>query len=146
MEASGTGAQRLKRAMSEMGSSVVTGITLTKFVGVLVLAWAPSALFRIYYFRMYMGIIVLGAFHGLLLLPVLLYFATPLLPSNFSPLLADAHPEVAPRRSSGDGQLYGAMTESLIKPQREEDGKKDYSDAYSDDGYEAPDKNLSVNQ
>jgi len=29
-------------------------------------------MFRLYYFRMYMGIIVLGAFHGLAVLPVLL--------------------------------------------------------------------------
>lgn len=42
--------------------SVVTGITLTKFCGVLVLAWAPSRLFRLYYFRMYLGIIVMGMY------------------------------------------------------------------------------------
>jgi len=64
---------RLARAaLVEMGSSVVTGITLTKLVGVLILALAPSQLFRLYYFRMYLGIIVMGAFHGLALLPVLL--------------------------------------------------------------------------
>jgi Niemann-Pick C1 protein len=59
-------------ATVEMGSSVVTGITLTKLVGVLILAFAPSQLFRLYYFRIYLGIIVMGAFHGLMLLPVLL--------------------------------------------------------------------------
>lgn len=64
---------RLARsALVEMGSSVVTGITLTKLVGVVILALAPSELFRLYYFRMYLGIIVVGAFHGLALLPVLL--------------------------------------------------------------------------
>lgn len=49
---------RLRRATTslvEMGSAVFTGITLTKFVGVSVLAWAPSHLFRLYYFRMYLG-------------------------------------------------------------------------------------------
>jgi Niemann-Pick C1 protein len=38
-----------------MGSCVITGITFTKFVGVVVLAWAPSTLFRLYYFRMYVA-------------------------------------------------------------------------------------------
>ena len=64
----------------EMGSCVITGITFTKFVGVAVLAWAPSTLFRLYYFRMYCGIIVCGAFHGLVFLPVLLSLVGP--PSN----------------------------------------------------------------
>ena len=49
------------------------GIGLTKFVGVLVLALASSTLFRLYYFRMYLGIILLGLFNGLTLLPSLLY-------------------------------------------------------------------------
>ncbi len=40
-----------RAALIEMGSSVVTGITLTKLVGVTILAVAPSQLFRLYYFR-----------------------------------------------------------------------------------------------
>lgn len=68
----GSSDERAKAALSEMGSSVFTGITVTKFVGIMVLRWAPSQMFRLYYFRMYMGIIVLGAFHGLAVLPVLL--------------------------------------------------------------------------
>ena len=50
---SGSRAERAKAALVEMGSCVITGITFTKFVGVVVLAWAPSTLFRLYYFRMY---------------------------------------------------------------------------------------------
>jgi hypothetical protein len=75
--ASGTRIVRAQKALGEMGSAVVTGITLTKFVGVLVLGWAPSQIFQLYYFRMYMAIIVAGAFHGLLVLPVLLSFFGP---------------------------------------------------------------------
>ena len=45
-----------------MGSNVMVGITFTKFIGVIVLGFASSALFRIYYFRMYLGIVVLGVF------------------------------------------------------------------------------------
>jgi len=65
-------AARARSALIVMGAPVVTGISLTKLAGVIVLATAPSALFRLYYFRMYLGIIVLGVFHGLVLLPVLL--------------------------------------------------------------------------
>jgi Niemann-Pick C1 protein len=56
---------------------VFIGIGLTKFVGVLVLALAESTLFRLYYFRMYLGIILLGLFNGLVLLPVVLYHFGP---------------------------------------------------------------------
>lgn len=68
----GTRTERATTALVEMGSSVFTGIMLTKLVGVSVLALAPSALFRLYYFRMYLCMVLLGAFHGLVLLPVLL--------------------------------------------------------------------------
>ncbi|EGZ29432.1 patched family protein [Phytophthora sojae] len=59
-------------ALSSVGASIFSGITLTKFCGIGVLAFAPSMLFRVYFFRMYLGIVVLGCFHGLVLLPVLL--------------------------------------------------------------------------
>ena len=48
--------------MKSAGASVLTGITLTKLVGVSVLAIAPSLLFRVYYFRMYMATVAVGAF------------------------------------------------------------------------------------
>jgi Niemann-Pick C1 protein len=77
MKAVGTREQRAQHAVINMGSNVVTGITLTKLVGVLVLAWAPSKLFQLYYFRMYFAIIILGAFHGLMVLPVILSLVGP---------------------------------------------------------------------
>ncbi|RLN06534.1 hypothetical protein BBJ28_00025346, partial [Nothophytophthora sp. Chile5] len=61
-----------RHALTSVGASIVSGITLTKFCGIGVLAFAPSMLFRVYFFRMYLGIVVLGCFHGLMLLPVLL--------------------------------------------------------------------------
>jgi len=42
-----------------------------------VLALASSTLFRLYYFRMYLGIILLGLFNGLVLMPVALYWFGP---------------------------------------------------------------------
>jgi Niemann-Pick C1 protein len=77
MKQQGTREERAKRALGEMGSSVLVGITFTKFIGVIVLAFASSTLFKLYYFRMYLFIIILGAFNGLMLLPVLLSLIGP---------------------------------------------------------------------
>ena len=73
----GTRIERAQKAMNAMGSSVVVGIASTKLLGILVLAFAPSALFQLYYFRMYLFIIVLGVFNGLLFLPVVLSLVGP---------------------------------------------------------------------
>jgi len=45
-----------------------------------VLALAQSTLFRLYYFRMYLGIVLLGLFNGLVVSPVLLYWFGPKTP------------------------------------------------------------------
>lgn len=77
MRQSGTNEMRARKALSEMGSSVLVGIAFTKFIGVIVLAFAPSTLFKLYYFRMYLFIIFLGLFNGLMLLPLLLRWLGP---------------------------------------------------------------------
>ena len=48
------GRDRIERAtnvLTNMGSSVLSGITLTKFGGILVLAFAKSKIFTVFYFR-----------------------------------------------------------------------------------------------
>ena len=77
MKQQGTREERAKKALGEMGSTVLVGITFTKFIGVIVLAFASSTLFKLYYFRMYLFIIILGAFNGLMVLPVLLSLIGP---------------------------------------------------------------------
>lgn len=73
----GTREERAKKALIDMGSIVMTGIASTKLIGVIVLGFAPSLVFNLYYFRMYFCMFLLGFFHGLALQPVLLMYIGP---------------------------------------------------------------------
>lgn len=59
-------------ALVNVGGSVFSGITVTKLLGVSVLAFTRSKIFEIYYFRVWLALVVFAATHALIFLPVLL--------------------------------------------------------------------------
>lgn len=61
-------------AMVNVGGSVFSGITITKFLGVFVLAFTRSKVFEVYYFRIWLALVILASSHALVLLPVMLSF------------------------------------------------------------------------
>jgi hypothetical protein len=66
---------RVERALVEIGPSVLLGVATT-FLGILPCAFAKSEVFRAF-FKMFVGIIVLGSLHGLVIIPVILSVAAP---------------------------------------------------------------------
>jgi len=67
--------ERMVTALVDVGPSVLSGITFTKLIGISVLALTRSKLLEVYYFRMWITLILSGALHGLVLLPVVLSLA-----------------------------------------------------------------------
>ncbi|KAH9973016.1 multidrug efflux transporter AcrB transmembrane domain-containing protein [Lactifluus volemus] len=67
--------ERMSAALVDVGPSVLSGITFTKLIGMSVLALTRSKLLETYYFRMWFSLIISGALHGLVLLPVILSLA-----------------------------------------------------------------------
>jgi Niemann-Pick C1 protein len=65
---------RVWSALVNVGSSVFSGITITKLLGVCVLAFTRSKIFEIYYFRIWLALVVFAATHALIFLPVALSY------------------------------------------------------------------------
>ncbi|GAP88332.1 putative niemann-Pick C1 protein [Rosellinia necatrix] len=59
-------------ALVNVGGSVFSGITVTKLLGVCVLAFTRSKIFEIYYFRVWLALVVFAGTHALIFLPVAL--------------------------------------------------------------------------
>ena len=59
-------------ALVNVGGSVFSGITVTKLVGVVVMAFTRSKIFEVYYFRVWLSLVVVASTHALVWLPVVL--------------------------------------------------------------------------
>ncbi|GME71797.1 unnamed protein product [Ambrosiozyma monospora] len=69
---------KMNRAFNSLvfiGNSTLSGITLTKLIGIAVLSFTRSKIFQIYYFKMWLSLIIVASLHALVLLPLFLgYF------------------------------------------------------------------------
>ena len=61
-------------ALVNVGASVFSGITITKLLGVFVLAFTKSKIFEVYYFRVWLALVLWAGLHALVWFPVLLSF------------------------------------------------------------------------
>lgn len=55
-----------------IGGTTLSGITLTKLIGISVLGFTRSKIFQVYYFRMWLSLIIISSLHALIFLPAVL--------------------------------------------------------------------------
>ncbi|VEU21101.1 DEKNAAC101992 [Brettanomyces naardenensis] len=63
---------RAYNSLEFIGSTTLSGITMTKLIGIAVLGFTRSKIFQVYYFRMWLSLIIVSSLHSLILLPILL--------------------------------------------------------------------------
>jgi Niemann-Pick C1 protein len=96
-------ARRVEAALRRAGAPVASGITLTKLAGVGVLAFSRTRIFEVYYFRLYLALVVVGAWHGLVLLPMLLARVGPTAAAPLATVAAGGGDSAADAGGGGGG-------------------------------------------
>lgn len=64
--------ERALDSLGYIGTTTLSGIALTKLIGISVLSFTHSKIFRIYYFKMWAGLVVIASVHALVVVPLLL--------------------------------------------------------------------------
>nr|WHI98180.1 Niemann-Pick C1 protein b [Chilo suppressalis] len=65
--------ERVKDALTKIGSTIITGITLTN-IPVIVLAFSYTEIIEVFFFRMFFSLVILSFLHGMIFFPVLLCY------------------------------------------------------------------------
>ncbi|XP_030023820.2 NPC intracellular cholesterol transporter 1 homolog 1b-like [Manduca sexta] len=65
--------ERVEDAVRKVGSTIITGITLTN-MPIVVLAFSYTEVIEVFFFRMFFSLVILGFLHGMIFFPVLLSY------------------------------------------------------------------------
>ena len=97
-----TGNQRMRKALHALGYPIAQG-ALSTILGVSALAFSASYIFRTFFKTMFL-VILLGAFHGLLIIPALLSIMGP---PNLTKKRSSVSPDSPPKLPSAVGGVDG---------------------------------------